>query len=54
MIEKIRRGTIFLAVGRLQRLADTNVTLAFEDTQVIPPFSREETFLGHVLNISGT
>ena len=30
------------------------VTLAFEDTQVIPPFSREETFLGHVLNISRT
>ena len=30
-------------VGRLQRWADTNVTLAFEDAQVIPPFSREET-----------
>ena len=27
----------------LQRWADTNVTLAFEDAQVIPPFSREET-----------
>ena len=30
-------------VGWLQRWADTNVTLAFEDAQVIPPFSREET-----------
>ena len=34
-------------VGRLigwsQRWADTNITLAFEDAQVIPPFSREET-----------
>ena len=29
--------------GRLQFLADTYVTLAFEDAQVIPPFSREET-----------
>ena len=27
---------------RLQRMADTNVTLAFEDVQV-PPFSMEET-----------
>ena len=26
-----------------QRWADINVTLAFEDAQVIPPFSREET-----------
>ena len=24
-------------------MADTNVTLAFEDAQVIPPFSMEET-----------
>ena len=42
-----------MAVSRLQRWADTNVTLAFENAQVIPPFSREETFLGHSLNISG-
>ena len=27
----------------LQRWADTNVTFAFEDVQVIPPFFREET-----------
>ena len=27
----------------LQRWGDTNVTLAFECAQVIPPFSREET-----------
>ena len=26
-----------------QRWADTNGTLAFEDAQVIPPFSMEET-----------
>ena len=51
--EKFRRGTLFLAVSRLQRWADTNVTLAFENAQVIPPFSREETFLVHNLNISG-
>ena len=31
------------SVGQLQRWADTNVTLAFEDAQVIPPFSMEET-----------
>ena len=31
-------------VGRLQRWADTNVTWAFEDAQVIPPFSKEETY----------
>ena len=42
-----------MAVIRLQRWADTNVTLPFENAQVIPPFSREETFLGHNLNISG-
>ena len=29
--------------GRLQFLADTYVTLAFKDAQVIPPFSMEET-----------
>ena len=27
----------------MQRWTDTNVTLAFEDAQIIPPFSREET-----------
>ena len=32
-----------LFVCRLQRWADTNVTLAFEETWVIPPFSSEET-----------
>ena len=32
-----------MAVSCLQRWADTNVTLAFEDAQVIPPFTREET-----------
>jgi hypothetical protein len=42
-----------LAVSRLQRWADTNVTLAFENAQVIPPFSREDTFLGHNLNYLG-
>ena len=31
------------SIGQLQRWADTSVTLAFEDAQVIPPFSREET-----------
>ena len=31
------------SVGRLQCWAETNVSLAFEDAQVIPPFSREET-----------
>ena len=30
-------------VGWLQRWADNNVTLAVQDAQVIPPFSREET-----------
>ena len=30
-------------VGWLQRWADTNNTLAFEDAQFIPPFSGEET-----------
>ena len=30
-------------VGWLQCWADTYVTLAFEDAQVIPPFPREET-----------
>jgi hypothetical protein len=30
-------------VGWLQCWADTNITLAFEDAQVIPPFYREET-----------
>ena len=30
-------------VGRLlQRWADTNINLAFEDCQVVPPFSREK------------
>ena len=29
--------------GRLQFLADTYVTLAFEDAQVIPPFSMQDT-----------
>ena len=29
--------------GLWQRWDDTNATLAFEDGQVIPPFSREET-----------
>ena len=29
----------------LQRMADTNGTLAFEDAQVIPPFFMEETFI---------
>ena len=33
---------MFLVVSRLQRWADTNVTLAFENAQVIPLFSREE------------
>ena len=33
---------MYLFVYWLQRWADTNVTLAFEDVQVIPPFSREE------------
>ena len=32
-----------MVCGLLQRMADTNVTLAFEDAQVIPPFSMEET-----------
>ena len=30
-------------VGWLQRITDTNVTLAFEDALVIPSFSMEET-----------
>ena len=30
-------------VSRLQRWADTNITLAFEDAKVISPFSREVT-----------
>ena len=29
--------------GRLQRWEDNNLTLAFEDAQVIQPFLREET-----------
>ena len=37
-----------------QRWADTNGTLAFEDAHVILPFSREETYLGHIWVISGT
>ena len=41
-----------MAVSCLQRWADTNVTLAFENALVIPPFSREKTVLGHILNIS--
>ena len=32
-----------LFVCWLQRMADTNGTLAFEDAQVIPPFSMENT-----------
>ena len=51
-IKKIWNGSIFgqlfgrsvgLSVGWWQRSADTNATLAFEDAQVIQPFSREET-----------
>ena len=41
-------------VACLQRWVDTKVTLAFEDAQVIPPFSREETYHGHISDISGT
>ena len=43
-----------LSVGWLQHLADTNVNLAFEDNQDISPVPREETNLGHILDISGT
>ena len=46
LIGKSGRHYIHLLVGcrlSLQRLADTHVTLAFEDAQVIPPLSREET-----------
>ena len=60
MIEEIWIGSIFgwlfgqlfsLVFGRFQRWADTNVTLAFANTQVIPPLSREETYLGQILAI---
>ena len=29
----------------------TDITLVFEDAQVIPPFTREETYLGHIWDI---
>ena len=31
----------------------TDDTLAFEDAQVIPPLSREDTYLGHIWDIFG-
>ena len=34
---------LFVCFCRLQRWADTNVTLSFEDAQVIPSFSRVRT-----------
>ena len=42
-LERLYICVLVRSVGWLQRWADTNVTLAFEDAQVIPPFSREET-----------
>ena len=39
----IRTWSVRRLVGWLQRWAETNVTLAFEDAQVIPPLSREDT-----------
>ena len=48
MIEDIWMGTIFgwffgwLVCCSLQRWAETNVTLAFEDAQVMQPFSMED------------
>ena len=34
---------MYLFACWLQRVSDTNFTLAFDDTQIIPPFSMEET-----------
>ena len=33
----------------LSRWADSIVTLAFSDLQIIPPFSKEETYLEYIL-----
>ena len=35
-------------VGRSQRWADTNDTLAFGDCQDIQSFSREESYIEHI------
>ena len=45
MIEEIWKALCLRSclVVRWQRWADTNVTLAFKDAKVIPPFSKEET-----------
>ena len=58
-IKKIWNGSIFgqlfgWSVGWSQRWADTYVTLAFDVAQVIPPLYREETYLGHIWDISET
>ena len=37
-----------------QRWTDTNVAQAYKDAQVIPTFSGEETYQGHILDIYGT
>ena len=42
-LERLYIRVLSRLIGWLQRWADTNLTLAFEDAQVIPPFSREET-----------
>ena len=63
MIEKIWIGSLFgclvaqlvgSLVGWWQTYADTNVTLAFEDAQLIPPLSRKEINLGHIWDIFWT
>ena len=43
-----------LLIAYMQRWADTHVTLAFDDAKVIRPFYREETYLGHIWDISVT
>ena len=39
---RTRTCSVGWSVGRLQRWADIDVTLAFEDDQIIPPYSRRE------------